>query len=66
MKRRNKNICLLAMMAASPLAANAQTANGADAVEAKKKVHVACRDMDADKLLGGVSYVDMEELQKKD
>lgn len=53
-------------MAASPLAANAQTTNGADSVEAKKKVHVAFRDMDADKLLGGVSYVDMEELQKKD
>ena len=53
-------------MAGSPLAANAQTTNGADSVEAKKKVHVAFRDMDADKLLGGVSYVDMEELQKKD
>lgn len=53
-------------MAASPLAANAQTTNGADSVEAKKKVHVAFRDMDSDKLLGGVSYVDMEELQKKD
>ena len=66
MKRINKNIFLLAMMAASPLAANAQTTNGADSVEAKKKVHVAFRDMDADKLLGGVSYVDMEELQKKD
>ena len=66
MKRINKNIFLLAMMAASPLAVNAQTTNGADSVEAKKKVHVAFRDMDADKLLGGVSYVDMEELQKKD
>ena len=66
MKRINKNIFLLAMMAASPLAANAQTTNGADSVEAKKKVHVAFRDMEADKLLGGVSYVDMEELQKKD
>ena len=66
MKRINKNIFLLAMMAASPLAANAQTTNGADSVEAKKKVHVAFRDMDSDKLLGGVSYVDMEELQKKD
>ena len=66
MKRINKNIFLLAMMAASPLAANAQTTNGADSVEAKKNVHVAFRDMDADKLLGGVSYVDMEELQKKD
>ena len=66
MKRINKNIFLLAMMAASPLAANAQTTNGADSVEAKKKVHVAFRDMDADKLLGGVSYVDTEELQKKD
>ena len=66
MKRINKNIFLLAMMAASPLAANAQTTDGADSVQAKKKVHVAFRDMDADQLLGGVSYVDMEELQKKD
>ena len=32
MKRINKNIFLLAMMAASPLAANAQTTNGADSV----------------------------------
>ena len=66
MKRINKNIFLLAMMAASPLAVNAQTTDGADSVEAKKKVHVAFRDKDADQLLGGVSYVDMEELQKKD
>lgn len=54
------------MMAGSPLAANAQTTDGGDTIQAKKKVHVAFRDMDADKLLGGVSYVDMEELQKKD
>ena len=66
MNRINKNIFVLAMMSAAPFAANAQTTNGADSVEAKKKVHVAFRDMDADKLLGGVSYVDMEELQKKD
>lgn len=45
---------------------NAQTANGADSIAAKKKVHVAFRDKDADHLLGGVSYIDMEELQKKD
>ena len=32
----------------------------------QKKVHVAFRDKDADQLLGGVSYIDMEELQKKD
>ena len=54
------------MMAASPLAVNAQTTDGADSVQAKKKVHVAFRDKDADQLLGGVAYVDMEELQKKD
>ena len=53
-------------MAASPLAVNAQTTDGADSVQAKKKVHVAFRDKDADQLLGGVAYVDMEELQKKD
>ena len=33
---------------------------------AKKKVHVAFRDKNADELLGGISYIDMEELQKKD
>ena len=38
----------------------------ADSVVIKKKVHVAFRDVDPDHLLGGVSYVDMEELQKKD
>lgn len=54
------------MLAASPIAVNAQTAVGADTVTAKKKVHVAFRDKDADQLLGGVSYIDMEELQKKD
>ena len=48
---------------------NAQTADdaeGADTIPANKKVHVAFRDMDPDHLLGGVSYVDVEELQKKD
>ena len=57
------------MMAAAPLAAVAQTAEGADAADStvvKKKVHVAFRDVDADHLLGGVSFVDMEELSKKD
>ena len=63
------------MLVASPLTANAQEATAApDSVAnssavptvAKKKVHVAFRDMDADHLLGGVSYVDMEELSKKD
>lgn len=53
-------------MAASPLMVNAQTTSEEDAPEAKKKVHVAYRDKDADNLLGGISYVDMEELQKKD
>lgn len=53
-------------MAAAPLTAGAQTADEADSTVVKKKVHVAFRDKDADHLLGGVSYVDMEELSKKD
>ena len=68
MKSIKTNIFLLAMMAAAPLAAVAQTAEGADAADStvvKKKVHVAFRDVDADHLLGGISYVDMEELAKK-
>ena len=64
MKDIKTNI-FLAMLAASPLMVNAQTAEKADTT-AKKKVHVAFRDKDADHLLGGVSYIDMEELQKKD
>ena len=66
MKKIVTNIFLLATVAVSPLAVNAQTAEEGDSVVAKKKVHVAFRDMDADQLLGGVAYVDMEELQKKD
>jgi len=69
MKKIKTNIFLLAMMAAAPLTAAAQTAEEADAADStvvKKKVHVAFRDVDADHLLGGVSYVDMEELSKKD
>ena len=60
------NIFLLAMLVVSPLTAGAQSAGDADSTVAKKKVHVAFRDKDADHLLGGISYVDMEELQKKD
>ena len=66
MKHIKTNIFLFAMLAASPVAANAQTADGADSAVVKKKVHVAFRDKDADHLLGGVSYIDMEELRKKD
>ena len=66
MKRMKTNIFLFAILAASPLTANAQFADDADSIAAKKKVHVAFRDKDADQLLGGISYVDMEELQKKD
>jgi TonB-linked SusC/RagA family outer membrane protein len=66
MKNLKTNIFLFAMLAASPLTVNAQTADGADSTVVKKKVHVAFRDKDADQLLGGISYVDMEELQKKD
>ena len=66
MNNKKTNIFLLALLAASPLMVNAQTTDGADTITAKKKVHVAFRDVDADRILGGVSYVDMEELQKKD
>ena len=59
------------MFAVSPLTAFAQStddvADEADTtIVAKKKVHVAFRDKDPDHLLGGISYIDMEELQKKD
>ena len=66
MKKITTNIFLFAMLAASPLTINAQTTDDADSIVVKKKVHVAFRDKDVDHLLGGVSYVDMEELQKKD
>ena len=67
MKQIVTNIFLLAMMAGSAQTVGAQTADEADSTTvAKKKVHVAFRDVDEDKLLGGVSFVDMEELQKKD
>ena len=65
MKNKRTNIFLLALLAASPLVVNAQIADAADTITAKKKVHVAFRDKDADQLLGGISYIDMEELQKK-
>ncbi|MCR4957037.1 MAG: SusC/RagA family TonB-linked outer membrane protein [Prevotella sp.] len=54
------------MLAASPLTVNAQTSDDADTTVVKKKVHVAFVDKDAESLLGGISYVDMQELQKKD
>ena len=71
MKRIKINIFLLAMFAVSPLTVNAQEADeitdDADSiVVVKKKVHVAFRDKDPDQILGGVSSIDMEELQKKD
>ena len=66
MKNIKTNIFLFAMIAASPLSVNAQTADDADSTVVKKKVHVAFRDKNADELLGGVSYVDMVELSKKD
>ena len=59
MKHIKTNIFLFAMLAASPVAANAQNADGADSAVVKKKVHVAFREKDADHLLGGVSYIDM-------
>ena len=69
MKNFKTNIFLFAMLVASPLTVNAQADDdvaSADSTVAKKKVHVAFRDVDPDQLLGGVSYVDMEELSKKD
>ena len=66
MKHIKTNIFLFAMLTASPLTVNAQTADDADSTVVKKKVHVAFRDKEADQLLGGISYVDMEELSKKD
>ncbi len=54
------------MLAAAPLSAGAQVTDNADSTVVEKKVHVAFRDKDPDHLLGGISYVDMEELQKKD
>ncbi|MBO4800268.1 MAG: SusC/RagA family TonB-linked outer membrane protein [Bacteroidaceae bacterium] len=65
MKRIISNLFLFAVFAASPLTAGAQTTDDGDSISAKK-VHVAFRDVNASQLLGGVSYVDMEELQKKD
>ena len=44
MKKIVTNIFLLATVAVSPLAVNAQTAEDGDSVVAKKKVHVAFRD----------------------
>lgn len=67
MKHIKTNILLFAAFAVSPLTANAQDVAGdADSAVVKKKVHVAFGEKDADRLLGGVAYVDMEELQKKD
>ena len=66
MKHITTNIFLFAMLAASSMTVNAQTADDADSTVVKKKVHVAFQDKDADHLLGGVSFVDMEELSKKD
>ena len=59
------NIFLFAMLASS-LTVNAQAVENGDSLVAKKKVHVAFGEKDADHLLGGISYVDVEELQKKD
>ena len=53
-------------MLASSLTVNAQAVENGDSLVAKKKVHVAFGEKDADHLLGGISYVDVEELQKKD
>ena len=66
MKHNKTKIFLLALLTASPLMVNAQTTDEAGSDQAQKKVHVAFRDKDADHLLGGISYVDMEELSKKD
>ena len=66
MKRIKTNIFLFAMLAVSPMTVNAQSTADADSLLAIKKVHVAFRDKTPDQLLGGISYIDMEELHKKD
>lgn len=66
MKNYKTNIFLFAILAASSVTVNAQTADEADTIPAKKKVHVAFRDKNVDDLLSGISYVDVEELSKKD
>ena len=53
-------------MVASSLTVNAQTVDEGDSLVVKKKVHVAFGEKDAEHLLGGISYVDMDELSKKD
>ena len=57
---------MLLMGSVCSVAQTADDIEDGDSVVAKKKVHVAFRDVDADHLLGGISYVDMEELSKKD
>lgn len=66
MKEYKRNLFLYAMLAISALTSNAQIIDDVDTLVAKKKVHVAFRDKDSDQILGGISYVDMEELLKKD
>ena len=58
MEKIKTNIFLLAMVAMSPLTANAQVTGDADtvAVAKEKKVHVAFRDKDPDHLLGGACW----------
>lgn len=62
----SKHKILFVLLAVATLTAGAQNTSDADSLAAKKKVHVAFRDVDPDLLLGGISYVDMQELQKKD
>lgn len=62
----NIKYVIAGMLLIGSVSSAAQTAVEADSTVAKKKVHVAFRDKDADHLLGGISYIDMEELQKKD
>ena len=70
MKKIQTNIFLFAVLAGVSLTGSAQTtedvAEDVDTTVVEKKVHIAFRDVSADHLLGGVSYVDMEELLKKD
>ena len=60
------NYVIAGMLLIGSVSSVAQTVDDADSTVVKKKVHVAFRDKDPEHLLGGVSYVDMEELQKKD
>lgn len=66
MKKRYNYMILGAFIAALPSAATAQDElDGAADSIADQKVHVAFREVDQSDLMGGVSFVDMENLFEK-